>query len=177
MQYWKDHGLTVIGLQKLHNIDPVVYNAEVDDALPLDKLLSPNQRLQDILDRFDRTKVKLWLFTNAYVTHARRVVKILGVEKHFEGITYCDHLTGFWPCKPFPEMFEKAENEAGVTSVKQCYFVDDNPKNCKAAFERGWSVVQIRDPKLTQPSESEKPGYETIDNLEKLHDVFPEISS
>jgi len=74
----------------------------------------------------DRSKVKLWLFTNAYVTHGKRVVHLLGVEDMFEGITYCDYAAEKLLCKPDPAMFAKAMKEAGVSDVKDCYFVGMN---------------------------------------------------
>ena len=30
-------------------------------------------------EAFDKAKVKLWLFTNAHITHGKRVVRLLGV--------------------------------------------------------------------------------------------------
>ena len=95
----------------------------MDDALPLDEVLSPDPKLRQLLDDIDITKVKLWLFTNAYVTHGRRVVRLLGVDDMFEGITYCDYGARPFLCKPSPAMYEKAERESGAKSRDQCYFV------------------------------------------------------
>ncbi len=122
-KYYKDYGLAIEGLCRHHKIQPLEFNREVDDALPLDKILKPDPELRGLLERFDRHKVKLWLFTNAHITHGKRVVKLLGVEDCFEGITYCDYTATELLCKPRPEMFEKAEREAGAPTVDQCYFV------------------------------------------------------
>ena len=98
------------------------FNTLVDDALPLDGVITPDPALQNLLEDMDKNKIKLWAFTNAYVTHAKRVLRLLGVEELFEGITYCDYAE--WPlvCKPMGEMFEKAEREAGVERG-ECFFV------------------------------------------------------
>ena len=122
-RYYKDYGLAVSGLALHHKIDPLEFNREVDDALPLDGLITPNPRLRQLLEDFDRTKVKMWLFTNAYITHAQRVIRLLGIEDIFEGITYCDY--GQIPLHPKPHtaMYEKAETEAGTSSSYKCYFV------------------------------------------------------
>ena len=108
------------------------FNTLVDDALPLDGVITPDPALKNLLEDMDKKKIKLWAFTNAYVTHAKRVLRLLGVEGLFEGVTYCDY--GEWPfvCKPMGEMFEKAEREAGVTKEAgvegaQCFFVGMNP--------------------------------------------------
>ena len=95
----------------------------MDDALPLESVLYPDPRLRRLLEDFDKTKVRLWLFTNAYINHARRVVKLLGVGDLFEGLTFCDYGAEKIVCKPFEEMFLKAQAEAGAASAKECYFV------------------------------------------------------
>jgi FMN phosphatase YigB (HAD superfamily) len=78
-KYYKEYGLAIEGLARHHRIDPVEFNREVDDALPLDDILSPDKELREILESFDPTKIKLWLFTNAHITHGKRVVKLLDV--------------------------------------------------------------------------------------------------
>jgi pyrimidine and pyridine-specific 5'-nucleotidase len=54
-------------------------------------------------------------------------VKLLGVERFFEGITYCDYAQaekeGKLMAKPHRDMFWKAMKEAGARKVDDCYFV------------------------------------------------------
>jgi pyrimidine and pyridine-specific 5'-nucleotidase len=76
-----------------------------------------------LLEDIDKSKVKLWLLTNAHITHGKRVVKLLGIEDLFEGITYCDYSQEVLIAKPQKEMFEKAMKEAGAQDVGDCYFV------------------------------------------------------
>ena len=123
MKYYEDYGLAISGLVMHHKIDPLKYNREVDDALPLDGLLTPNPELRKLLEDLDTSIVKPWLFTNGYITHALRVVKLLGIDDLFEGITFCDYSQMPFICKPLPEMYEKAEREAGARSSEDCYFV------------------------------------------------------
>jgi pyrimidine and pyridine-specific 5'-nucleotidase len=66
-------------------IDPLAYNREVDDTLDLDAVLKPSQQLTDFLSSIDTTKVKPWILTNAYITHAKRCLKLLDIEQFFEG--------------------------------------------------------------------------------------------
>ena len=123
LSYYKDYGLAIEGLVRHHKIDPLEYNEKVDDALPLDDVIKPNPKLRKLLEDVDRSKVKMWLFTNAYVTHGRRVVKLLEIEDLFDGITYCDYGAPKLLCKPTPEMYAKAMREAGVTDSRDCYYV------------------------------------------------------
>jgi pyrimidine and pyridine-specific 5'-nucleotidase len=122
-KYYTEYGLAIEGLTRFHKIDPLVFNKEVDDALPLETVLSPDPQLRSLLQDLDTSKVKPWLLTNAYVSHGRRVVKLLRVDDLFEGITYCDYTKPILVCKPQPEMYDKAEKEAKAPSTSQCYFV------------------------------------------------------
>ncbi len=123
MRYYKDYGLAIEGLVRHHKIDPLEYNAQVDDALPLDEIIKPNPQLRRLIEDFDRSKVRLWLFTNAYYRHGQRVVKLLEIDDLFDGITYCDYEAPSLLCKPTPAMYDKAMREAGVTDLANCYFV------------------------------------------------------
>lgn len=122
-RYYKEYGLAIEGLVRFHKVDPLEYNKKVDDALPLDGIIVPDPQLRRLLEDIDRSKVRLWLFTNAHITHGKRVTKLLEVDDMFEGITYCDYTQETLVCKPHKEMFDKAEAEAGVTSVEDCFFV------------------------------------------------------
>lgn len=141
-----DYGLAIEGLVRHHNIDPLEFNSKVDDALPLDKVLFPDPVLREFLQSLDKNKVKLWLFTNAYVNHGKRVVKLLGIEDQFEGITFCDYGAisqgNKMVCRPDPEMFCKAERDAMIEQDTPIYFVDDSGQNCIAAEKRGWITTR-----------------------------------
>lgn len=130
-RYYKDYGIAIEGLVRHHKIDPLEYNAQVDDAIPLESILEPDLDLRRFLQSFDRSKIRLWLLTNAYKTHGERVVKILGVDDLFDGLTYCDYIAVPFICKPKPEMYQKAMLEAGVENVADCYFVGTFYQRCQ----------------------------------------------
>ena len=182
-RYYRDYGLAISGLVKHHQVDPLVYNREVDDALPLERLIRRDEGLIKLLQGVDKRKCKLWLFTNAHITHAQRVVRLLGVEEFFEGMTYCDYSQQPLIAKPHVEMFEKAEREAGLTFAEgkggegqrhaRCFFVDDSALNCKAAKERGWEVAHKLEPEDAEPVEMA--GKYQIRRLEELRGLFPHL--
>ncbi|KAJ8119552.1 hypothetical protein ONZ43_g3519 [Nemania bipapillata] len=122
-KYYQKYGLAIGGLMRHHDVDPLHFNSQVDDALPLGNLIQPRIEINRLLQDIDRSKVKLWLFTNAYVNHGRRVVKLLGIDHMFDGITYCDYTTLPFVSKPQEEMFAKAMMEAGAHDMEDCYFV------------------------------------------------------
>ncbi|EFR00091.1 SSM1 [Nannizzia gypsea CBS 118893] len=172
-RYYKEYGLAIEGLTRFHKIDPLMFNREVDDALPLDDILKPNMKLRTLLEDFDRTKVKLWLLTNAYVTHGKRVVKLLGVDDLFEGITYCDYGAEKLVCKPDQKMYLKAEREAGAASSEECYFVDDSHLNCRHAQAHNWTTIHFVEPTLPAP-ETRASKYQIAD-LEEIRTLFPQF--
>ncbi|KAI1177103.1 pyrimidine nucleotidase [Nemania sp. FL0916] len=172
-KYYQKYGLAIGGLMRHHDIDPLHFNSQVDDALPLDALIRPRIDLNRLLQDIDRSKVKLWLFTNAYVNHARRVVKILGVDKMFDGITYCDYTTLPFVSKPQEEMFAKAMMEAGAHNMEDCYFVDDNFGNCNMAEKIGWNSVHLVEDGVPVPA-VQACNYQ-IKHLEELRTVFPQL--
>jgi len=172
-RYYKDYGLAIEGLVRHHQVDPLEYNRQVDDALPLEEIFKPDAKLRKLLEDIDRSKVRLWLFTNAYKTHGERVVRLLGVKDQFEGMTFCDYGAPRLLCKPAPEMYAKAMREAGIKEVKDCYFVDDSALNVEGAKAYGWKTAHLVEPNSTAP---EKPKADfQISNLEELRTVFAEV--
>ncbi|KAK9478264.1 HAD-like domain-containing protein [Lipomyces japonicus] len=173
-KYYKEYGLAIEGLVRHHEIDPLEYNSKVDDALPIAQVLKPDPKLKEFLLSFDKSKVKLWLFTNAYKTHAQRVIKALDIENIFEGVTFCDYSEPILICKPKPEMFERAMKDAGVSSNDKCYFIDDSYTNIKGAKEFGWNLtIQYIDP-LDNPPPAKAGHYELRDFLE-IKALVPEL--
>jgi pyrimidine and pyridine-specific 5'-nucleotidase len=141
-EYYTNYGLAIEGLVRHHEIDPLDYNAKVDDALPLEDIIKPDPELRKLLEDIDTSKVKPWLLTNAYVTHGKRVVRLLGVEDLFEGLTYCDYSAVPFVCKPQPAMYQKAMQEAGIECFEDCYFVGKHVPRPLAQSTTDGNMVQ-----------------------------------
>lgn len=149
--YYKNYGLAVEGLVRKNHINAMDYNVKVDDALPLETILKPDVRLQEMLSKIDTKKWKLWLCTNAYRNHGVRVVKLLGIEQFFEGITYCDYTKIPMICKPMPEFFHTCMEDIGIRVIEgkphiDIYFIDDSAQNVDAAEKIGWKAIHIDEP-------------------------------
>ncbi|MCJ1404508.1 hypothetical protein MMC11_007734 [Xylographa trunciseda] len=172
-KYYTEYGLAIEGLVRHHKVDPLEYNRKVDDALPLDGVITRDPQLRRLLMDIDRSKLRPWLFTNAHVTHGGRIVKLLGIDDLFEGITYCDYTQEFLVCKPHPEMYALAELQAGVSSTKDCFFVDDSYLNCHHAQARGWTVAHLVEPGLPDPAI--KACKYQIQSLEELREIWPQF--
>ncbi|PNP51945.1 hypothetical protein THARTR1_07154 [Trichoderma harzianum] len=172
-EYYTNYGLAIEGLVRHHQIDPLEYNTKVDDALPLEGIIKPNPELRQLLEDIDRSKVTVWLLTNAYVTHGKRVVKLLGIDDQFEGLTFCDYAEMPLVCKPHPDMYRKAMKQAGVERVEDCYFVDDSFANCAAAKKLGWTAAHLVEEDVPQPT-VQASQYQ-IRHLRELRQVYPQF--
>ncbi|CCX05303.1 pyrimidine 5'-nucleotidase [Pyronema domesticum] len=155
--YYRQYGLAIEGLVRHHQVDAMEFNSKVDDALPLEECLSENKELRGLIEELrNKGKCRLWLFTNAYKTHGNRVIKLLGLEGLFEGITFCDYEHSPLVCKPKKEAFERAMSDAGISDKSKCYFIDDSLLNCQAAVDFGWGKVihklEPEDPLPTNPA-------------------------
>jgi pyrimidine and pyridine-specific 5'-nucleotidase len=173
--YFRKYGLAIEGLVKHHKIDALEYNHLVDDALPLETVLAPDPDLRRSIEGIDRSKVKLWLFTNAHVTHGKRVVRLLGVDDLFEGLSFCDYSKLPLICKPHDNAYEKAMKDAGVSSPTQCYFVDDSWSNIKRATELGWQTAHLLEPGLELKPGLDQAGNYQISSLSELRSCFPHL--
>ncbi|CAA91770.1 pyrimidine 5'-nucleotidase [Schizosaccharomyces pombe] len=171
--YYRHYGIAIRGLVLHHEIDAVDYDQRVDQSLPLEKVIKKDEVLREMLLEL-RKKYKCWIFTNAYIVHANRVLKYLGIEDCFDGITYCDYNAKDLIAKPMPEMYERVMREAGVTDKDKCIFVDDSYGNILGAREFGWKytvqLVEHGDP-LPQP----QAGSHVIRDIHKFKHLLDEI--
>lgn len=186
--YYTQYGLALRGLTRHHNIDPMDFDRKCDGTLPLDDLIKPDPRLRKLFQDLDRTKVRVWALTNAYKTHAQRVLKILDLEDQIEGLVYCDYQQIGFTCKPEPDYYHNAMKQANVSDPSKCYFVDDSRLNVRSAKELGWghcvhfceAGLEIVDggktKKLVLDTNTNDPkSIRQISDLEELRTLWPEI--
>ncbi|KAI9361019.1 pyrimidine 5'-nucleotidase [Pilaira anomala] len=166
-RYYEQYGLSLRGLTKHHSVDPIHFDEQVDQALPLDELITKDNELKHMLRTLNCRK---WVFTNAYKVHALRCLRLLGVENEFEGMTYTNYTVEDFNCKPEPASFLRAMKDAGVTDDTPIYFVDDSSLNIDAAQKLGWITVHVAD----DASKSNHGDYQ-IDDIHDLPKVLPEL--
>lgn len=177
--YYKNYGLAIRGLMLHHGIDPTDYNMLVDDALPLQDILKPNEKLREVLIKLKECgKVdKLWLFTNAYKTHALRCVRLLGIADLFDGITYCNYKAAeSMICKPDAAAFEKAKQESGLGDFKNAFYVDDSGSNIHTGLACGIpKCAHVVEDKILEELGKTPEGSVVIKNITQLPLAFPEL--
>jgi pyrimidine 5'-nucleotidase len=134
-QYYERYGTALRGLQANYHVDMADYLAYVHDV-PLADYIHPDLALRSILQALPARK---WIFTNADINHAERVVRALGVEDCFNGIVDVVAIEPY--CKPMPESFAIALKIAGETDPRCCVMIDDLPRTTRAAREQGLYAV------------------------------------
>ncbi len=134
-QYFKTYGTTLRGLQEHHKVDTADYLAYVHDV-PLEKFLTPNPVVREVLASLPSRKL---IFTNADVSHARRVLTALQLDDIFETIVDVNAITPY--CKPMPESFAIAMDLADEPDPRKCVMIDDLPRTTRAALEVGMASL------------------------------------
>jgi putative hydrolase of the HAD superfamily len=130
-KYYLQYGTTLRGLQANHAIDVQDYLAFVHD-LPLGDYIRPNPALCEIIASLGTQNL---IFTNADAAHARRVLKVLGVNDCFKDIVDVNAVSPY--CKPMPESFGIAMRVAGESDPARCVMIDDLPRTTRAARGAG----------------------------------------
>jgi HAD superfamily hydrolase (TIGR01509 family) len=75
------------------------------------------------------------IFTNADVSHARRVLAALAVDDLFDGIVDVNQVAPY--CKPMSESFEIAMKAANESDPARCVMIDDLSRTTRAARDFG----------------------------------------
>ena len=132
---FEEYGTTLRGLQLNYAFDVADFLAFVHDV-PLAEYLQPDPLLQIVLQNLP---VRKFVFTNADVKHARRVLRILQIEQYFDGIIDVVALDPY--CKPMPQSFKIALQAAGEPDPYRCAMIDDIPRTTRAAREQGLFAI------------------------------------
>ena len=163
--YYQTYGTTLRGLLANYpgRVDADDYLAYVHD-LPLKDYIQPDPKLRQLLLTLHQP---CWIFTNADANHARRVLKVLGLDDCFSGIV--DVLALGLACKPDPQAYERALTIVGETDPARCVLLDDAVHNLAPAHSLGFTTV------LVGTTEANPVADYSIASLYELPDALPEL--
>lgn len=136
-EYFQTYGTTLKGLLVEHDIDVNAFLSYVHDV-PLYKYLKPNPQIATMLASIHNKK---FIFTNADVAHANRVLECLELTNLFQGMI--DIRAMDFHCKPEPYAYQLAMRLAGVSEPGNCVLIDDSPRNILAAHNYGFFTVLV----------------------------------
>ncbi len=136
-QYLDTYGTTLNGLLIHYDIDPMEYLDYVHD-IPVEIMIQPEPELRGILKQLSPRR---FIFTNASVQHANRVLRHLNIQDLFDGII--DILALEFVNKPRIEAYEKAFSLSGNPDQNKCMLIDDRIANLVPAKEMGMTTVLV----------------------------------
>jgi putative hydrolase of the HAD superfamily len=153
--YYFEHGTTLAGLIKLHDICPRSFLDYVHD-IDLGAV-SAAPELGAALDALPGRK---FVFTNASRLHAERVMARLGLDMSFEDVFDIHALEYIHP-KPAREAFDRFVAVHGVAPQRAAMF-DDLPANLETAHALGMTTV------LVDCCQTEHPQHQAVSGWTEL---------
>ena len=138
-QYYVEYGTTLHGLQRHHSVDADHYLEYVHD-IAIESFLASDAELDHLLASLQATKA---IFTNSPVGYARRVLQVLGIERHFSHI-FDIRFSGFQP-KPDPAVYQSVLDALNVEG-HAALLVEDTAKNLAPARALGMTTILIGEP-------------------------------
>lgn len=136
-KFFREYGTTLRGLQANYTVDMDEYLAFVHNV-PLEAHLHPNPALRRVIEALPARK---YIFTNADIAHANRVLDVLGLQGCFDSILDVHTLSPY--CKPMPESFDRALQAAGSPDPSACALLDDQARITLAARSLGMYTILV----------------------------------
>jgi putative hydrolase of the HAD superfamily len=134
-QHFHQHGTTLAGLMKEHEVDPHDFLEDVHD-IPLDRVQC-DERLARLLPRLPGRR---FVFTNGDAPYARRVLERIGIGGHFEDL-HDIHASELRP-KPDPHGYELLCERFGIDPTR-ALLADDMVQNLAPAKALGMTTVWV----------------------------------
>ena len=153
--YWRDHGTTLAGLMRDHDMDPLPYLDAVHD-ISLDHL----EQDPALAARIDALPGKRIVYTNGSAPYAKRVLAARGLSGLFDGI-YGVEDAEFRP-KPERAAFDMVFEKAGIQTASAAMFEDD-PRNLSAPHAMGMRTVYVAPNPLGEDHDSSHIHHQTDD--------------
>ncbi len=164
-RYYKHYGTTLRGLQLESTVDPIRYMQFIHDV-PIEQKINSDPDLPELLKSI---KIPKYIFTNASIDHAERVLRHLRIEACFDDII--DIIRLEYANKPDPVAYKRALEIAGDPDPATCILLDDSLKNLQAGSKLGLTTVHIgssRDADFTADHQ--------ITTIHGLFEVLPELN-
>jgi putative hydrolase of the HAD superfamily len=133
--HFHEHGTTLAGLMKEHEVDPHHFLADVHN-ISLDRIQC-NERLARVLHRLPGRR---FVFTNGDAPYARRVLDRIGVGDHFHDL-HDIHASGYRP-KPDPQGYALLCERFGIEPGR-ALLVDDMVQNLAPAKALGMTTIWV----------------------------------
>lgn len=135
LKYWHEHGTTLAGLMREHDVDPGPYLTHVHE-IDL-SALDPDPALRRCITELPGRKI---VYTNGCAPYAERVLAARGLGGVMDAVYGVEH-AGFRP-KPEIEAFTAVFTTDGVIPARAAMF-EDEPRNLAAPHGMGMRTVHV----------------------------------
>jgi len=161
LNYWKEYGLTLIGLMKFYNVDTEDFLHHVHN-FEIENILRPDLKLSQALAGLPLKKI---IFTNSCEKYAKRVLKALKIHDHFELIF--DIRKALFKPKPTPAPYKTLLEQINING-NCCIMVDDYPDNLETAKKISMKTIMVgRDQKKFHFDANVNCAYEAVEIIQK----------
>ncbi|MGR3323270.1 MAG: pyrimidine 5'-nucleotidase [Pseudooceanicola sp.] len=133
--YWRDHGTTLAGLMRLHDVDPGPYLTHVHE---ID--LSHLERDSALAARIRRLPGRKIVYTNGCAPYAERVIEARGLGGLFDAVYGVEH-ADFHP-KPDRAAFDAVFARDGLVPGRAAMFEDD-ARNLSVPHTLGMRTIHV----------------------------------
>lgn len=133
--YWREHGTTLAGLMREHDLDPLPYLEDVHD-ISFD-VLDPDP---DLAARIRDLPGRRIVYTNGCAPYAERVIAARGLSGLFDAIYGVEH-AGFLP-KPEAGAFDAVFAQDGFDTKRAAMF-EDEARNLAVPHALGMRTVHV----------------------------------
>jgi len=152
--YYRDHGTTLNGLMRLHDVDADAYLSYVHD-IDL-SVLEPDAALRAAVARLPGRR---FVFTNGCRDHAARVLGRLALDGLFDEVW--DIRTVAFRPKPDPAGYRQVMADSAITAARAAMF-EDAARNLVPAHELGLTTVWLRNDSVWSKQGPESPAPEPV---------------
>lgn len=139
-KYWREHGTTLAGLMREHDVDPEPYLKDVHD-ISMERLV-PDPVLAARIKALPGRRI---VYTNGCAPYAERVLEARGLSGLFDAIYGVEH-ADFHP-KPDRAAFDRVFSRDGLTPTRAAMFEDD-PRNLAEPHAMGMRTVHVAPARL-----------------------------
>jgi len=133
--HFHEHGTTLAGLMKEHEVDPHHFLEDVHD-IALDRVQC-DERLAKLLPRLPGRR---FVFTNGDAPYARRVLDAIGIAAHFDDL-HDIHASSYRP-KPDPHGYSLLCERFGI-DPRHALLADDMVQNLAPAKALGMTTIWV----------------------------------
>ncbi len=154
--YWREHGTTLAGLMRLHDVDPGPYLHDVHD-ISFDSL-TPDLDLARYIKALPGRCI---VYTNGTAPYAEQVLAARGLSGLFDAVYGVEH-ANFHP-KPDRAAFDTVFARDGLSPKRAAMFEDD-PRNLAVPHALGMRTVHVA-PEALSSSEPTNHIHHHTDDL------------